>query len=66
MRIEDDLDMLVARLYLELHCTRAEAYSTLHVQLLRCFLERGGSVGEWCTHYAPAFVRRFGWMLLEQ
>ena len=65
MSIDADLDVLLARLFLELHCTRAEAYRTLHAQLMRCYLERGGSVGDWCTHYAPAFVRRFGWMLVE-
>jgi hypothetical protein len=65
MRVEDDLSMLLARLYLEWHCTRREAYHTLQLELMRCFLQRGGDIGEWCAHYAPAFHQRFGWMLLE-
>ena len=55
--------MMVADFYLARYDTRLKAYNALQMALMRCFLERGGSIDEWCTRYAAAFRRRYGGML---
>jgi hypothetical protein len=45
--------------------TRLQAYNLLQVQLMECFIRRGGSAEAWCVRYAAAFRERFGWMLAE-
>jgi hypothetical protein len=51
------------------HLDRADsplaAYNALQVALMRRFVARGGTVELWCVRLAPAFRRRYGWMLEE-
>jgi hypothetical protein len=58
--------MMLATLYLDQYGSRLRAYNMLQLQLMACFIRRGGSPDAWCTRYAPAFRRRFGWMLAER
>jgi hypothetical protein len=55
--------MLLASEYLSRYQTRLRAYNMLQWELMAAYLRRGGSVDSWCARYAPAFRRRFGWML---
>jgi hypothetical protein len=57
--------MLLATLYLNRYDTRLRAYNMLQCALMAAYLRRGGSVEVWCARYAPAFRRRFGWMLAD-
>ena len=57
--------MLLATLYLSRYPARLRAYNMLQLELMSAFIRRGGSPAAWCTRYAPAFRRRFGWMLGE-
>jgi hypothetical protein len=57
--------MLLANLYLDRYGARLRAYNMLQWQLMSTFIRRGGSAEAWCERYAPAFRRRFGWMLEE-
>jgi hypothetical protein len=58
--------MLLATLYLDRYAPRLRAYNMLQLQLMACFIRRGGTPDAWCTQYASAFRRRFGWMLAER
>jgi hypothetical protein len=55
--------MVLAALSLARHRTRLQAYNGLQLQLMVCFIRRGGSAEAWCSRYAAAFRRRFGWMI---
>ena len=57
--------MLLATVYLSRYDCRLRAYNMLQWELMDAYLRRGGSVDTWCARYAPAFRRRFGWMLTE-
>ncbi len=57
--------MLLATLYLDRYAQRLRAYNMLQLQLMSAYIRRGGTEDSWCTRYAPAFRRRFGWMLAE-
>lgn len=56
--------MLLAEFWLDRCASRMRAYNML--QLMETFIRRGGSADAWCARYAPAFRRRFGWMLAER
>ncbi len=55
--------MILAALHLGRHPTRQQAYLMLQLQLMRCYIRRGGNAVTWCTRYAAVFRRRFDWML---
>jgi len=55
--------MLLAHLFLARHSSALAAYNALQVRLLRRHLRRGGTVDGWCDRMAPAFRRRYGWMV---
>ena len=58
--------MLLATFYLDRYAQRLRAYNMLQLQLMSAFIRRGGTPDAWCARYAPAFRRRFGWMLAER
>lgn len=39
------------------------AYNALQIALMKQYVARGGSAESWCARLAPAFRRRYGWML---
>ena len=57
--------MLLATLYLDRYGARLRAYNMLQCALMAAHVRRGGSAESWVARYAPAFRRRFGWMLVE-
>ena len=58
--------MLLANQYLDRYAQRLRAYNMLQLQLMSAYIRRGGTPDAWCSRYASAFHRRFGWMLGEQ
>lgn len=65
-RRHPDDAMLLATFYLDRCATRLRAYNMLQLRLMETFIRRGGSADAWCVRYAPAFRRRFGWMLVQR
>ncbi len=57
--------MLFAHLFLARHSSAFAAYNALQARLLRGHLRRGGTLDGWCDRMAPAFRRRYGWMVVE-
>lgn len=55
--------MIVAELYLARSSSRLAAYNLLQCALMRRFVARGGTAEAWCDSMAPAFSRRYGWIL---
>jgi hypothetical protein len=49
--------------YLAMHPTRFAAYLALEVALMRRFVAIGGTEEEFCRRLAPAFARRYGFLL---
>ncbi len=55
--------MLYGQIFLSRHSTPFSAYNHLQRTLMRRYLNRGGTLEQWCTRFAPAFRARYGWML---
>lgn len=55
--------MTLAGLHLDRADSPLAAYNALQIALMRRFVARGGSAELWCHRLAPAFRRRYGWML---
>ena len=55
--------MELTRRYLALYPTRFAAYVALEVALMRRFVAAGGTEEEFCRRLAPAFARRYGFLL---
>jgi hypothetical protein len=54
---------MIASDYLVRSSSGFAAYMALQCRLLSRFRARGGSDGEWIARLAPAFRRRYGWLL---
>jgi hypothetical protein len=55
--------MELTRRYLAMYPTRFAAYVALEVALMRRFVATGGTEEEFCRRLAPAFARRYGFLL---
>ena len=55
--------MLLGHSYLSKNRTPLAAYNGLQISLMRRFLRRGGTMEAWLQCVAPAFRRRYGWIL---
>jgi len=55
--------MRLARIRLDRKRPALAVYNALQVELIRRFVARGGTAERWCALYAPAFRRRYGWLL---
>jgi len=55
--------MMMADGYLDGKRSALAAYNALQLTLMRRFMARGGTAEAWCERLAPAFRRRYGWML---
>jgi hypothetical protein len=62
---ERRVNMELARRYLARHRTAYAAYIALQRALMRHYIARGGSAGDFCSRLAPVFRRRFGSMLID-
>lgn len=49
--------------FLALHGNGHKAFMLLQVCLMRHFVARGGDKLDWCERLAPAYRRRYGWLL---
>ena len=55
--------MVLGTFHLARQGSRLKAYNALQLELMQCFIRRGGTPESWCERYALAFRRRFGWMM---
>jgi hypothetical protein len=55
--------MTLATFHLDRANSPLAAYNALQIALMRRFVAAGGTAELWCDRLAPAFRRRYGWML---
>lgn len=55
--------MRLARIRLDGKRPALAVYNALQIALIGRFVARCGTAQQWCALYAPAFRRRYGWLL---
>jgi hypothetical protein len=55
--------MMLADRFLNAESSPLAAYNALQRALMRHYIARGRSAADWCSALAPAFRRRYGWIL---
>lgn len=55
--------MTLAGYHLDRANSPLAAYNALQIALMKRYIACGGTAEQWCSRLAPAFRRRYGWML---